>query len=134
MKWVSCFTTICVAPLQKGPIVSAVFRYLVNTFLAGPDCPILDPPELETALHFLTIFTNLEDEFNRVELVNTGLFDLEHSETAQQLDLTGAIRAIKHKSQLAKNVLRWVENNHYGLNSQELVELEPLAKPEPNCF
>ena len=92
----------------------------MNTFLVGPDCPILDPPELETALHFLTIFTNLEDEFNRIDLVNTGLFDLEHPETAQQLDLTGAIRAIKNKSQLAKNVLRWVDENRYSINGQEL--------------
>lgn len=98
----------------------------MNTFLASPDCPILDPPELETALHFLEIFTNLEDEFNRIELVNTGLFDLEHPETAQQLDLPGALRAIKRKSQLAKNVLRWVDNNRYSLNS-ELIEQSTLS-------
>ena len=100
----------------------------MNTFLAGPDCPILDPPELETALHFLEIFTNLEDEFNRIDLVNTGLFDLEHPETAQQLDLTGAIRAIKSKSRLAKNVLRWVEDNHYNnLDSEKLKGKEVLT-------
>ncbi|MBT9317014.1 hypothetical protein [Leptothoe spongobia] len=98
----------------------------MNTFLASQDCPILDPPELETALHFLGIFTNLEDEFNRIDLVNTGLFDLEHPETAQQLDLTGAIRAIKRKSQLAKNVLRWVDDNRYSLNQQALTETETL--------
>ncbi len=96
----------------------------MNTFLAGPDCPIIDPPELETALHFLVIFTNLEDEFNRIDLVNTGLFDLEHPDTAQQLDLHGAIRAIKSKSRLAKNVLRWVDDNRYSLNSEELVSIE----------
>lgn len=96
----------------------------MNTFLAGPDCPIIDPPELETALHFLAIFTNLEDEFNRIDLVNTGLFDLEHPDTAQQLDLPGAIRAIKSKTRLAKNVLRWVDDNRYSLNSEELVSIE----------
>ncbi len=96
----------------------------MNTFLAGPDCPIIDPPELETALHFLVIFTNLEDEFNRIDLVNTGLFDLEHPDTAQQLDLPGAIRAIKSKTRLAKNVLRWVDDNRYSLNSEELVSIE----------
>ena len=114
------------SPLQKGPTVYAVFRYLVNTFLAGQDCPILDPPELETALHFLGIFTNLEDEFNRIDLVNTGLFDLEHPETAQQLDLPGALRAIKSKSQLAKNVLRWVDDHRYSLKSEELLSKTPL--------
>ena len=91
----------------------------MNTFLAGPDCPILDPPELETALHFLAIFTNLEDEFNRIDLVNTGLFDLDHLETAQQLDLAGAIRAIKSKSELAKHVLRWVDYNGHCLSHEE---------------
>lgn len=91
----------------------------MNTFLAGPGLPILDPPELETALHFLMIFTNLEDEFNRIDLVNTGLFDLEHPETAQQLDLPGALRAIKSKSRLAKNVLRWVDDNGYSLKRAE---------------
>ncbi len=103
----------------------------MNTFLASQDCPILDPPELETALHFLTIFTNLEDEFNRIDLVNTGLFDLEHPDTAQQLDLTGALRAIKNKSQLAKNVLRWIDNNRYSLSSKELVEPELFSKIDP---
>lgn len=98
----------------------------MNTFLAGPDCPILDPPELATALHFLIIFTNLEDEFNRIDLVNTGLFDLEHPETAQQLDLTGAIRAIKSKSQLAKSILRWIDDHDHHLNDAELSTQETL--------
>ncbi|MEO0350880.1 MAG: hypothetical protein AAF282_12630 [Cyanobacteria bacterium P01_A01_bin.15] len=98
----------------------------MNTFLAGNDCPIIDPPELETALHFLAIFTNLEEELNRIDLVNTGLFDLEHPDTAQQLDLPGAIRAIKSKSQLAKNVIRWVDDNRYSLNSEELAGAEKL--------
>lgn len=92
----------------------------MNTLLVGPNCPVLDPPELETALYFLAIFTNLEDEFNRIDLVNTDLFDLNHPETAQRLDLPGAIRAIKSKSQLAKNILQWVEQNQYSLHSEEL--------------
>lgn len=99
----------------------------MNTFLAGQDCPILDPPELETALYFLGIFTNLEDEFNRIDLINTGLFDLSHTETAQQLDLPGAIRAIKSKSQLAKNVLRWVDDNRYSLSTDEFIRTESLT-------
>lgn len=98
----------------------------MTTFLSSPEYPILDPPELETALHFLSIFTNLEDEFNRIDLINTGLFDLEHPETAQQLDLPGALRAIKSKSQLAKNVLRWVDDHRYSLNSEELLHTAPL--------
>lgn len=98
----------------------------MTTFLSGQEYPILDPPELETALHFLGIFTNLEDELNRIDLVNTGLFDLNHPETAQQLDLPGALRAIKSKSQLAKNVLRWVDDHRYSLNSEELLHKEPL--------
>ncbi|MEA5464175.1 hypothetical protein [Leptothoe sp. PORK10 BA2] len=98
----------------------------MNTFLAGQDYPIIDPPELETALHFLGVFTNLEEEFNRIDLVNTGLFDLDHPETAQQLDLPGAIRAIKSKSQLAKNVLRWVDDHRYSLNSEELMSKAPV--------
>lgn len=104
----------------------------MNTFLAGQDCPIIDPPELETALHFLEIFTNLDDEFNRIDLVNTGLFDLDHPETAQQLDLPGAIRAIKSKIQLAKTVLRWVDDNRYYLNCDDLVTAETLTIEQPN--
>lgn len=99
----------------------------MNSFLAGDHCPIIDPPELETALHFLAVFTNLEDEFNRIDLVNTGLFDLEHPDTAQQLDLPGAIRAIRHKSKLAKNVLRWVDDNRYSLSREELLEANRRA-------
>ncbi|MEM7795920.1 MAG: hypothetical protein AAF579_15885 [Cyanobacteria bacterium P01_C01_bin.118] len=100
----------------------------MNTFLAGPDCPIIDPPELSTALHFLIIFTNLEDEFNRIDLVNTGLFDLEHPETAQQLDLAGAIRAIKSKSQLAKSILRWIDDHDHHISNAELSTQETLLK------
>lgn len=92
----------------------------MNTFLASQDCPIIDPPELETALYFLAIFTNLDDEFNRIDLVNTGLFDLDHPETAQQLDLPGALRAIKSKSRLAKEVLRWIDDHRYSLEAEEL--------------
>ena len=99
----------------------------MNSFLANDQSLIIDPPELETAIHFLTIFTHLEDEFNRIDLVNTGLFDLEHDETAQQLDLQGALRTIKQKSQLAKKVLRWVDDNRYSLESQTAVN-ETLLK------
>ncbi|MEM9805889.1 MAG: hypothetical protein AAF959_11460 [Cyanobacteria bacterium P01_D01_bin.56] len=99
----------------------------MNSFLAGNHCPIIEPPELETALHFLEVFTNFEEEFNRIDLVNTGAFDLEHPETAEQLDLQGAIRAIRHKSQLAKNVLRWVDDNRYSLSREELLETNRRA-------
>ncbi|MEM7066119.1 MAG: hypothetical protein AAF572_23510 [Cyanobacteria bacterium P01_B01_bin.77] len=109
-------------PLQPDLSIYVVFKSSVNTFLANPDCPIIDPPKLETALYFLAIFTHLEDEFNRIDLINTGLFDLDHPETAQQLDLSGVLRTIKSKSQLAKNVLRWVDDNRYGLEQEE-----PLA-------
>ncbi|NEQ49368.1 MAG: hypothetical protein F6K11_04430 [Leptolyngbya sp. SIO3F4] len=99
----------------------------MNTFfLVCQSYPILDPPELETALHFLGIFTHLEEEFNRIDLVNSGLFDLEHPETAQQLDLPGAIRAIKRKSQLAKEILRWVDDNQERCYQGILTEQERL--------
>lgn len=87
----------------------------MNSFLAGNHCPIPNPPKLETAVYFLTVFTNLEAEFNRIDLANTGLFNLEHPETAQQLNLAGAIRAIRYKSKLAKELLRWVDDNRYRL-------------------
>ena len=92
----------------------------MNTFLAGPDRPILNPPELDTALYFLAIFTNLENEFNRIDLVNTGLFDLDHPDTAQQLDIAGALRTIRRKSQLAKTVVRWVDDNRYQFDCDKL--------------
>ena len=100
----------------------------MTTFLTSQGCPILDPPELETALHFLGIFTNLEDEFNRIDLANTGLFDLDHPETAQQLDLAGAIRTIKTKGQLARSVLRWVDDNRYSLSTDLRPETETLLR------
>lgn len=108
----------------------------MNTFLADPNFPILDPPELETALYFLTIFTNLENEFNRIDLVNTGLFDLDHPETAERLDLAGAIRAIRSKSQLARNVLYWMDEHCYSLTSEELASttenMSVSASPTPS--
>ncbi len=108
--------------MQIGSFLYAVFELPVNTFLANHNSAIIDPPELETALHFLAIFTNLEEEFNRIDLANTGLFDLDHPDTAQQIDLPGAVRAIKNKSQLAKNVLRWLEENGHVPESKGLTE------------
>ena len=48
---------------------------------------MINPPNWEAALHFLDTFTRLEDELSRLELVNTGMFDLDHPETAAKLDI-----------------------------------------------
>jgi hypothetical protein len=77
---------------------------------------MINPPNWEAALHFLETFTQLEDEFSRIELAATGMFDLEHLETLEKLDLEGAVRAIKLKSRLSKEILRWISANKHRLD------------------
>ncbi|MEM9161813.1 MAG: hypothetical protein AAGC54_01935 [Cyanobacteria bacterium P01_F01_bin.4] len=88
----------------------------MNTLLSTNEKLMISPPNWEAALYFLETFTQLEDEFMRIELAATGMFDLEHPETAQTLDLAGAVRAIKLKSQLAKDVLKWVAEHKHVLD------------------
>jgi hypothetical protein len=78
---------------------------------------MINPPNWEAALYFLETFTQLEDEFSRIELANTGMFDLDHPETAQKLDLASAIRSIKVKTRLAKEVVQWIGMNQHLLDS-----------------
>lgn len=77
---------------------------------------MINPPNWEAALHFLDTFTRMEDELSRLELASTGMFDLEHPETAEKLDLAGAVRAIKLKSRLAKEIVQWITENEHLLN------------------
>jgi len=81
---------------------------------------MINPPNWEAALHFLDTFTRLEDELSRLELVNTGMFDLDHPETAAKLDIEGALRAIKLKSRLAKEIVQWINENQHLLESESV--------------
>ena len=78
---------------------------------------MINPPNWEAALHFLDTFTRLEDELSRLELASTGMFDLDHPETAEKLDVEGAVRAIKLKSRLAKEIIQWIKDNQHVLES-----------------
>ncbi len=78
---------------------------------------MINPPNWEAALHFLDTFTRLEDELSRLELASTGMFDLDHAETAEKLDLAGAVRAIKLKSRLAKEIIQWIKANRHVLEA-----------------
>lgn len=80
---------------------------------------MINPPNWEAALHFLATFTQLEDEFSRIELAATGMFDLEHAETRDKLDLESAVRAIKLKSRLSKEILRWISANKHRLEQMQ---------------
>ena len=79
---------------------------------------MINPPNWEAALYFLETFTQLDDEFSRIELAATGMFDLEHPETAEKLDLEGAIRAIKLKSRLARDIVAWIAENQHLLDEK----------------
>lgn len=71
----------------------------------------INPPCWESALHFLDTFTYMDSEFGVIDLVATGMFDMSHPDTAAELDVVRAVRAIRHKSQMAKNIVRWVAEN-----------------------
>ncbi|MBE9059880.1 hypothetical protein [cf. Phormidesmis sp. LEGE 11477] len=71
----------------------------------------INPPNWESALHFLDTFTYLESEFGLVDLASTGMFDLSHPVTEQALDLPKNLRAIRQKASLSKLVLRWIAEN-----------------------
>lgn len=75
----------------------------------------INPPCLASALFFLDTFTYLDSEFGVVDLVSTGMFDLSHPGTAQELDLEKNLRAIRRKSAYAKDIVRWIVENKDNL-------------------
>lgn len=77
----------------------------------------INPPCWESALHFLDTFTYMDSEFGLIDLVTTGMFDLSHSDTAAELDMEKALRAIRHKSLMAKNIMKWVAENRETLGA-----------------
>ena len=87
----------------------------------------INPPCWESALHFLDTFTYMDSEFGIIDLVTTGMFDLSHPGTAAELDMAKALRAIRHKSLIAKNIVKWVAENRETLGDYP----EP-SEPEPS--
>lgn len=83
----------------------------MNTMWTNENEVMINPPCWTSALSFLDTFTYMESEFGIVELVSTGMFDLEHRATAEELGLAKTLRAIRYKSALAKGILRWIVEN-----------------------
>jgi hypothetical protein len=83
----------------------------VNTMWTSDQALEISPPCWESALHFLDRFTYLDSEFGVVDLVTTGMFDLSHPETAEQLDLEKCLRTIRQKSSIAREIVKWIAEN-----------------------
>lgn len=83
----------------------------MNTMWTSDDELKINPPCWKSALFFLDTFTYMESEFGVVDLVATGMFDLDHPETAGELDLQKALRAIRQKSSIAKSIVQWIAEN-----------------------
>lgn len=83
----------------------------MNTLLTNSQELKINPPRWETALYFLDIYTQLEAEFNQIELLLTDMFDLSHPETQEQLNPASAVRAIKMKASIAKEIIKWLSEN-----------------------
>ncbi|NEP19788.1 MAG: hypothetical protein F6J97_23365 [Leptolyngbya sp. SIO4C1] len=90
----------------------------MNTLWSTDKQLMINPPNWEAAFYFLDTFTQLEDEFMRIELAATGMFELDHPETAEKLDLEAAVRAVKLKARLAKDILRWIAEHEHLLNEE----------------
>ncbi len=71
----------------------------------------INPPCWESALFFLDTFTYMDSEFGIIDLIATEMFDLSHPETAEELDLKRALRAIRQKSSIAKSIVQWIAEN-----------------------
>ncbi len=90
----------------KGEKIGAM-----NTMWANDEEVKINPPCWASALFFLDGFTYMESEFGVVDLVATGMFDLSHPATAQELDLARSLRAIRQKSSMAKLIVKWIAEN-----------------------
>lgn len=86
----------------------------------------INPPCWKSALFFLDTFTYLDSEFGIVDLVGTGMFDLSHPGTAEELDLPKAIRAIRQKTAMAKLIVKWIAENKELLDDYP-VELQSIG-------
>ena len=83
----------------------------MKTMWTSDDELNINPPCWESALFFLDTFTYMDSEFGIVDLVATGMFDLSHLETVEELDLKKALRAIRQKSLFAKSIVKWIAEN-----------------------
>ena len=83
----------------------------MNTMWTSDDELNIHPPCWESALFFLDRFTYMDSEFGIVDLIATEMFDLSHPETAEELDLKKALRAIRQKSSFAKSIVKWIAEN-----------------------
>ena len=75
----------------------------------------INPPRWESALYFLDTFTYLESEFGIIDLAATGMLDLSHPATAEELDLPRTLRAIRQKVSITKSILHWIANHRESL-------------------
>lgn len=89
----------------------------------------INPPCWESALFFLDTFTYMESEFGVVDLVSTGMFDLSHPETAEELNLEKSLRAIRQKSSIAKSIVKWITENKDSLADYPEHLLKAEARP-----
>jgi hypothetical protein len=100
--------------------ISSLFQRIkraVNTMWTTDNEIQLHPPSWESALYFLDRFTDMDAEFGIIDLVATEMFDLSHPATAEELDLKKALRAIRHKSSIAKSIIKWMAENEDPLNA-----------------
>ncbi|MBE9079064.1 hypothetical protein IQ241_17465 [Romeria aff. gracilis LEGE 07310] len=96
----------------------------MNTLWTNSQELKINPPHWDTALYFLDVFTQLEAEFNQIELVLTDMFDLSHPETLNQIDPDRAVRAIKMKASIAKAIVKWVGEN------KDLLDENAISPPK----
>ncbi len=66
-------------------------------------------------MYFLDTFTYLESEFGIVDLAATGMLDLSHPATAEELDLPRTLRVIRQKVSITKSILHWIASNRESL-------------------
>ncbi len=73
-------------------------------------------------MYFLENFTYLDAEFGMIDLAATGMFDLSHAATAQEIDLAKTLRTIRQKVSITKLILHWIVENRDRLEDcpQEL--------------
>lgn len=88
----------------------------MNTMWTSENGLEFNPPCWENAIHYLDTFTYMDSEFGIVDLVSTEMFDLTHPGTAEELNLPKALRTIRHKSALAKSIVKWIAENKDSLD------------------
>lgn len=70
-----------------------------------------NPPSRSTLLYYLSATLEAEQEFQSIAYAASGMFNLSHPDTVQQLELEHALKTIQTKAEIARCMIQWIADH-----------------------